>query len=166
MSQSNLFDLIFSDVFEPIKLHNLLFLHGVNLEVHVFYDYLFLEIINLFLFHFCLFFHHVVARNKHGFEVVGLRESCTLALDFSLEVWFAILTWNEVKGLFKNFGLLILNVFGYLQVIDGRLCWLFGMLVPILTLKDGVETSLCLPTCFVLFLCLELDLVFINKGEC
>jgi len=119
MSQSDLFDLIFSDVFEPIKLHNLLFLHGVNLEVHVFYDYLFLEIINLFLFHFCLFFHHVVARNKHGFEVVGLRESCTLALDFSLEVWFAILTWNEVKGLFKNFGLLILNVFGYLQVIDG-----------------------------------------------
>jgi hypothetical protein len=163
--QTNLVCISLSNILVLVKLCDLLLLHCVDLEMLIGDDHLFVKVVDLFLFHLGQLFHHVVARDEDSVEVLLLRECGPLRFNLGLEVWLSVGPWHKLEALHLLFGVQSLKVVRDLQVVDRRLIWLLGVLVPILTLHHVVEAILRFPVPLILFLGLLLNFIFVHDGE-
>ena len=144
---------------------NLIFLKGVDFEVLIGHDHLLVEVIDLFLAHLSLFFHHVVSRDEDGIEILLLREGGSLSLHFGLKVWLAVFSWDKSVALKLGLGFKGLNVMWNLQVVNGGLIRSLGMLVPVLSLHHIVKTTFSFPGFLIVLFCFLFNLIFIYDWE-
>lgn len=69
VSQPNLFDGVFSNVREPIKLCHFLFFQSVHCKVFIVNNYFFVKVVNFLLLSFLLFFYDIITRGEHCIEI-------------------------------------------------------------------------------------------------
>ena len=166
MSESNLLNLSFSDILESVKLRNLLLLHSVNIKVQGINHNLLFKIFQHFLFIQLLLLDHVVSTYENCFEVIFGGESCLSSFDFTLEVGFAVGSWNIRKAFELLLGLSYLDVIWRLsQVLQLALMWLLGMQIPVFSFHHIIETSFGFPSSFIELLFFLYDFIFIYNWE-
>ena len=165
VTEANLLDSVFPNVFVLVELGDLLFLHGVDVEVLVFDHDLLVEVIYLLLLLLSLLFDHVVAGDENSLEVIGVRECIPDHFDFGLEIRLAVILRNVLKSLHLFFSLCSLNMVWNSKLVDGELIWFFGVFIPVLPLHDIIKACLGLPSSFIILFFLECNFVFVDDWE-
>ena len=82
MPKSNLLYRVFSHIPILIELSCFLLLQCIYVKMLIIYNYLFIEIIYLFLFFLGELFDHVISRNENCLEVIGMGKGVTHYLNF------------------------------------------------------------------------------------
>ena len=145
-----------------ILAHLVWLLHSsVHLEVLVVHDNLAFEILYLLLFQLGHFLHHVIARDEHSLEVVGVWEGC-LILDFAVEISFTVISWIILLALKAIPRLSLLLHVRDLQIIHGGLRRFLRVLIPGGLLTMDIEAGLGFPASLVIRFLFLSDQVLID----
>jgi hypothetical protein len=165
VSQTNCVGFALSNILVFVELDNFYLFHGIDFEVLSAHDHLLVPVIDLFLAHLSLFFHHVISRDKYGIEILLIRKGGSLSLHFGLKVWLAVFSWDECVALKLIFSFEGLDEVWNLQVINCRLIRFLGMLVPVLSFHNIVKTAFSFPSSLIFLFCFLFNLVFIYDWE-
>lgn len=162
-SETNFLDLVLPDIQGLVQLGDLLLLASVDIKVLAIDNDLLVEVVDFLLLHLLHLFHHVVARDEHGLEVIGVGEELIFIFVFA---WIRLFSLGvSLKALEKPLGFFHLLEVRVLEALDCGRVGSLRVLVPVLSLHDVVESTLGLPAALVLLFRILLDLIFVDERE-
>ena len=163
--QTNFFTITFTDIWESVKLGNMYFFNCIDFEVFISYNDLVSPVIYFFLLLSSHFFDHVISRYEHCVEIFFMWKCWSLCFYFTHEIWFSILTNNELESFHSIFSFFSLEMVRNFKSIDCGLSWSLWMFIPVFSLHDIVKSTSCLPASLIFFLLFDCNLILIHQWE-
>ena len=162
VSETNFDGFVFSNILKFIKLRNGLFLSCAHWKMSIFYNNFIVKFINLFLSLLLQLFYHILSWYEHCFEILFRWKSWLFNTNFSLKIWFSIISRIIIEPLhffFAKSFFFVVRIIYY--ILNCRIIRSFWMLIPVWFFHDIIKSILCFPSILVFLLFFNQNIIFV-----